>query len=143
MNIRLIPLFTISLMTLATSVLAAEELIPDENLRAAIKETLNKKADETLSEEDLRKVFILDADERGIVSLKGLERCRNLAQLNAAGNRISDLSQLTELKNVQFLDLAQNQIRDVSPIAGLEKLQYLKLDHNQISNLKICFAPSR
>jgi hypothetical protein len=115
---------------------AAQELFPDQNLAAAIRDTLKKKEGEALKEEDLKDVFILHAGDKGIENLAGLERCVNLAEAKFSGNKIADLKPLAGLKNLQSLYLADNRITDVGPLKDLVKLQHLELQGNQIENLE-------
>ena len=88
-----------------------------------------------LNEEKLNRVYILDAQGKGIKELTGLEKCKNLASLRLTNNQIADVKPLKELNNLQSLDLAKNQIKDVAPLAGLTNLQYLELSNNQISDI--------
>src|SRR5690606_5207090 len=76
----------------------AKPLIPDKNLEAAVRAAVYEKRNnqEPLTEDDLRKVFILEADNRGIKDLTGLEKCTNLLLLKAAGNQMADLPPLAE-----------------------------------------------
>ena len=143
MRTRLISLVIVCLMLTTFSSSRAQELIPDQNLRSAILKTLKKKADETLTEEDLRKVFILDADELEIQSLAGLEKCRNLAQLTASGNQISDLSPLSGLEWLSSLDLRGNQVRDLSPLSELTELRWTFLEGNPIQDLSVLVVMAR
>jgi len=88
-----------------------------------------------LTDEALNKVFVLEAPGKGIKSLKGLEKCKNLSLLKVTKNEISDLTPLKDLTNLQSLDLAGNKITDVSPLSGLVGLQYLELSDNQVAKL--------
>jgi internalin A len=106
----------------------------DKNLAAAVRDVLKHTSGE-FSDANLANVYFLEASGAHITSLKGLEKCKNLAQLKLTHNEISDLAPLKELANLQSLDLAGNRISDLTPLAGLTKLQYLELSHNQISNL--------
>ena len=116
----------------------AKPLIPDKKLEAAVRAAVYEKRNnqEPLTEEDLRKVFILEADSQGIKVLTGLDKCTNLLLLKVAGNEIADLGPLAGLVNLQSLDLAGNQIKDVGPLAKLEKLQYLHLADNQVQSVE-------
>jgi len=129
-----------NLLPFASRLMAEDEpapLFPDKNLDAAIREVALKHEpeDKELTEEDLRKVYFLDASGRGIKDLSGLERCPNLAQVNLAKNEISDLGPLADHPLLQWLDLSENQIEDLKPLASLEGMQYLNLEKNQIADL--------
>ena len=61
----------------------------------------------------------LDASNRGIIDLTGLEAAAKLETLNLSGNQIKDVSPLAGLTNLENLDLSGNRITDFSAIAGL------------------------
>src|SRR5688572_32517768 len=87
--------------------------IPDKNLEAALREAAREPAGKELSEEALARVYVLEAMNKNIASLAGLEHCKNLALLRLTKNQISDVKPLAGLKNLQSLDLAENKITDV------------------------------
>ena len=108
--------------------------MPDKNLDAAIKAALpHHKGD--LTDQALGNVFVLDASNKGITDLTGLDKCPNLAELRLAKNQVSDLKPLAGLKNLQSLTLTGNKIADLAPLAGLTKLQYLEISDNQVADL--------
>lgn len=113
-------------------------MFPDKALEAAVRYQILEKRDKTdeLTEDDLKKVFILEARGKGIKDLTGLEKCVNLQLINFAKNEITDITALKGLKNVQSLDLASNQITDVGPLSELTALQFLELSGNQITDAK-------
>ncbi len=106
----------------------------DKNLEAAVRGALHLPTGD-LTESNLLNVYILEAADKKIASLKGLEQCKNLASLRVTKNQVSDLKPLRELTNLQSLDLADNKINDISPLAGLTKLQYLELENNQVAKI--------
>ncbi len=124
-----------------TAGFAADVEIPDPQLDTAIRELLKKKQIDKLdkavklTEEDLATIFILEFPKRGIESLVGLDKCKNLAQVKLTGNKITDVGPLAACGNIQSLDLAQNTIADITPLAKLVKLQYLQLEGNLVADL--------
>jgi internalin A len=112
-------------------------LVPDENLRTVVLELKKKrqKLGDDITEEDLRDIYVLDANDRGIKDLTGLELCSNLGEAKLSKNEIQDVTPLAGCQNLQSLDLAHNRIDDIAPLAKLEKLQYLNVEHNQIGKL--------
>src|SRR5438309_9975696 len=89
--------------------------LPDKNLEAVVRSVIFEKKDTTaeITDDDLKKVFVLEGKGKGIKDLTGMDKCVNLLQLNLAKNEISDVSALKEIKNLQSLDLSQNKIADV------------------------------
>lgn len=82
--------------------------IPDANLKAALIRALNK-TDGEITQADMESLTELDASNRGIVDLTGLEYAVNLTRLNLSGNQIYDLSSIKHLSKVIVLDIS-NQI---------------------------------
>ena len=122
--------------------------IPDANLRAAIEEALGKAADEVITVEDMEMLTYLDAKNKGISDLTGLEFATHMQRLDLGfefatnlerqelnGNQISDISPLAGLINLERLELNGNQISDISPLARLINLEVLELRQNQISDI--------
>ena len=110
-------------------------LIPDPNLRAAIAETLGKAPSEPITETDLARLTRIEADEKGIRNLTGLEHAIRLERIEFRHNSISDLSPLAELVRLDNIKLRGNRITDVSPLAGLKNVDWLGLEENNIKDL--------
>ncbi len=108
--------------------------LPDLSLEAAIREAINK-PEGPIFMSDLKSLTMLEARERGISDLTGLEYCVNLEYLELWYNNISDLSPLADLTTLDYLFLTSNNISDISPLAGLTNLDYLYLNSNNISDI--------
>ena len=109
--------------------------IPDPNLRAAIAEALGKSLNAPIAVEEMERLRELDARDKDILDLTGLQFATNLNELDLRDNQISDLSPLAELINLNELTLYENQIADLSPLAGLIKLHDLGVAGNPVSDL--------
>ena len=109
--------------------------IPDSNLRAAIGEALSKSPNAPITVEEMEELERLDAKNRGIQDLTGIQFATNLKILNPVGNQIFDLSPLAGLINLTNLSVSNNKISDLSPIAGLINLKNLGVANNKISDL--------
>ena len=107
--------------------------IPDPNLAAAIRDAL-KLSTETITQLDMWTLTRLDADNKGIKDLMGLEHAHNLTFLNLNHNAISDVSSLAELTLLWGLWASDNQISDIMPLTALTRLKSLLLRRNQISD---------
>lgn len=112
------------------------DLFPDPALEAAVRSQVFGKRNnrEPLVEADVVQVSTVTARGRGIRSLAGLEKCRGLAMLDLAGNRISDLEPLGGLSRLQFLDVQSNRVSNLSPLSTLTALQYLHAGENEITD---------
>jgi murein DD-endopeptidase MepM/ murein hydrolase activator NlpD len=108
----------------------------DHNLEQAVRDALGIPAGQPITKADMARLTDLDASNRGIQNLSGLEYAINLQNLSLGYNQISDISLLTNLTKLQWLYLMYNQISDISPLANLTNLQYLDLMYNRISNIR-------
>ena len=109
--------------------------IPDPNLRVAIREALNLPVGASVTRAGMQQLTRLDAANRQVKNLTGLEHATSLTYLALQNNDISDLRALTPLVNLTFLRLHGNQINDISPLANLTELTTLPLDSNDITNI--------
>jgi len=130
----------------ATATLAVFLAFPDPNLEAVIRENLNK-PESPIYMADMETIIILEAQDRDISDLTGLEFCTNLQELQLSQNNISDLSPVASLTKLVVLDLGSyqyessmllgNNISDISPLAGLTNLEELWLADNNISDISV------
>ena len=109
--------------------------IPDVNLRAAIVGALGKAPGAVITSEDMAKLTRIEADEKGIRDLTGLEYATKLERIEFRRNAISDLSPLAGLTRLADINLPGNEITDLSPLAGLINVGWMGLDKNQITDL--------
>ncbi|RKU08597.1 hypothetical protein C6502_14770 [Candidatus Poribacteria bacterium] len=109
--------------------------IPDSNLRAAIAEALGKSPNAPITVEEMERLRDLDARNRGIQDLTGLQFATNATLLKLANNEISDLSPIAGLINVRDLRLNNNRISDISPYKGLRNLTSTSFRDNMVSDL--------
>ena len=107
----------------------------DPDLETAVRTALRMTASETITKESMLQLFFLEAYDRRIASIQGLEHATNLIALDLGKNAIVDISPLSGLTQLQILFLDDNQIADVSPLAGLTQLDLLFLSGNPISSL--------
>ena len=119
-------------------------VIPDANLRAVIETALGKASGASITRAEMATLTRLDAPNKGIRSLTGLEHATNLTLLNLDANSISDITLLSNLTNLTSLNLggewvdgrwANNNISDISALANLTNLTFLLLDNNSISDI--------
>ena len=150
-------LIYLSLILVVAQVSAQVVEILDPNLRTAIREALNLPDQTPITQQEMLRLTYLEAADRGITDLTGLEYATNLQSLelhrnpivdisplahltklegfNLWGCQIVDLSPLRNLKNLRGIILGDNQISDISPLAELINLTVLALNHNQVSDL--------
>ena len=75
--------------------------MPDANLRAVIRDALGKSRFAPITTTDMASLTTLDASNRNIRDLTGLESATNLTELNLVDNRLSSLSINTHIPALQ------------------------------------------
>ncbi len=85
--------------------------------------------------DDLGSLRSLDASDRGIEDLTGLEGAVGLQGLFLGRNRVTDISPLAGLDHLRVLTLAHNGVEDWSPLADMNFLTLLALDGNSLCEL--------
>ena len=98
---------------------------PDANLEAAIREAINKPQG-SIYPSDLGALTALDARERGISDITGLEYCVNLQVLYLWENNISDISPLVAnsgLSAGDTVDLRDNPLSTTSVNVFIPQLE--------------------
>ena len=116
--------------------------IPDANLAAAIRQEIGN----SITTDTLLNLKCLEARNRAIKDLTGLEHAYNLEELHLNGeyiegegwvnsNTISDFSPIAGLTNLTWLYLSDCSISDISFLAKLTQLTYLNLSSNPISDV--------
>ena len=123
------------LTMIAVSASAAFVAFPDAGLEAAIRDAIGKPTGD-IQEADLTEVTFLNADDRNISDLEGIQHCVALTELHLDDNQIMDISALSGLTNLRKLYLSNNRIVNITPLEGLTNLTDLYLYANQIINLQ-------
>ncbi len=115
---------------------SGEDWMPDANLQAAVRAALGLQEGEELTQEALRGLTALSANNLGISDISGLEYATQLQRLDLNTNQISDISVLSGLTALTWLNLGGNPIGDISALSGLTALtSYLGLSGNSISDI--------
>ncbi len=131
-NIILLLLISIIFMSCTTSEFVD---IPDENLAKVIREALKLKTNSRISINKIDKLKIINAHNRDINDLTGLEKFTSLTTLHLNENNITDLSPLRGLTQLKFLNLYNNDISEIGPLAQLSQLTALLLHDNHIHDI--------
>jgi hypothetical protein len=106
----------------------------DSTLEAVIRVIVQKPEGDLLPS-DLAEVPEIQANDRGIRSLDGLQYCVLLARLGIRGNAVTDLGPLADLTHLTDLDASGNDLSDLQPLAGRVSLMNLSLGDNAIHDL--------
>ena len=84
----------------AGAVASEDVSFPHANLEVALRDAL-RISEEGITVDDMATLSALDADDRGISDLSGLEHAVNLRELDLEDNEISDLGPLANLTSLQ------------------------------------------
>ena len=116
---------------------AEKGIFPDKNLEAAVRKQVFEKRDNNkpITETDVANLSTINGKGLDISDLTGLEKCKGLASLELAKNKITKLDALKGLASLQYLNLADNQVEDLAPLAGVPALQYIELSNNKVKSL--------
>ena len=126
---------------------SVSEWMPDPALQTVVRETLEElglPASAPFTKEQMLQLTSLNANNRGIVDITGLEFAMNLRELHLGGrNRITDLRPLANLKNLNQLHFWHRRVEgmppvtnlDISPLSGLINLEFLVLERSGISDI--------
>jgi Leucine-rich repeat (LRR) protein len=106
----------------------------DPNLEQVVRETIGK-PEGSLYLSDVIEITILDAEERGIKSLKGIQHLQNLLFLDFGENQVTDISAVENLTNLQDLEFYTNQVTDISAVENLTNLHDLSFIGNQVTDI--------
>lgn len=130
-NPLLLAAIIIGFLLLQAAALAINQSVEFHNapLEAVVRDVLQRPKGD-IYHRHLRTMKVLDASNRRMTQLVGIELMPNLAELNLSGNRLSDISALAGLSRLEKVNLRGNEVRDVSPLAGLAALEYLNLYGN-------------
>lgn len=118
------------------STLATDEIveIPDANLKLVLNEIIGQDPTNDITKSHLAQIREIDAQEKNISNLEGLQYCTNLIILNLSDNQISDITPLSNLTTLRSLVLWNNQISDISALSKLVNLDNLTLSLNPIND---------
>lgn len=120
-----------------TSSARADDLFPDKNLEAAVRQQVFEKRNkpDPLVEADVVNISVVNAKGKQIKSLQGLEKCKSLQSIDLENNEIEDVGPLKELKLLISLYLGKNKIKNIEALADLTALQLLWIQDNQIEDV--------
>lgn len=110
---------------------SAQDWMPDENLRKAVREALG----EPITKQAMESLTELYIQQRGVSNLTGLEFSINMHSLHISGNRVVDLTPIANLK-IRELHAIACGIVDITQLSNMLTLEYLHLSYNKINDFK-------
>lgn len=127
----------------ATPAFAAEGIIPDESLGACVNATLGRDSATEITEADLKGIQNLFCNEKGVISLEGLQFATDLVWLSVNNfdngstenkNAITDLIPLANLP-IEILEFNGSAVSDISTISTFPDLRIINAENNNISDI--------
>ncbi|MEH6993785.1 leucine-rich repeat domain-containing protein [Neobacillus drentensis] len=114
------------------------EIVPfkDQALKEAVRDALHIYSRD-LYESDMKMLTNLDASDRGIEELDGLELAVNLMELQLDSNLVRNLEPIAGLTSLTFLSMSDNKLSDLTGLAPFTNLEALFLDSNEIKDISI------
>ena len=111
-------------------------VVPDPNLKRAIREALVLPEEMPLTQFQMLRLKRLWVESPELKDLTGLEYATNLTDLLiVTGNMLPDLKPILNLSALRELNLSKNQITDIRPLANLTRLTELTLSRNEIRDI--------
>ena len=118
-----ITLYLLLFTALSVTAFAQVVDIPDPNLHSAVRESLNMPPGVPLTRAAILGLTKLDAENRGIVDLTGLEHATELTRLAIPRNQVTDLAPIAALTKLEYLEISVNSISDINPLSNLVNLR--------------------
>ena len=109
--------------------------IPDPNLRAAAAEALGKNPNSPILATEMKGLRRIEANERDIRDLTGIQFANNLNELNISGNQISDISPVRGLTGLTYLAISDTEVTDISVLRGLTNLLKLAIANTEVTDI--------
>lgn len=111
--------------------------IPDPQLASVLRDVLDRKGIEApvFDSDNLSRIYFLDATNRGIKDLTGLEFCDSLRELHLADNAIVSCQSLAGCTELRVLNVSGNGLVDIGPLKTLTELRWLNIAGNKIASL--------
>ena len=97
-------------------------VFPDSNLEAAIRNLIHRSTGDIHRSDLLNTEHRLDATNRNIINMSGIQYCVSLDELWMGLNQVSDLGPISNLANLREIQFYNNNISDISAISGLVNL---------------------
>jgi internalin A len=112
--------------------MASVELVPDAGLARALSKALSGGE---ITIQTLKQLRNLDAADQNISNLTGLEYCTNLEGLSLQDNNITDVGPLSALVCLESLSLNHNPVADMAAAGSLPELRKLYIGATKVSSL--------
>lgn len=106
----------------------------DSNLEAVIREEIGKNKGD-IYKSDVSRITFINASNRNVSSLEGIENLEGLKSLTLWDNSLTDISPLKGLSKLENLSLDNNMISDIAPLRNLINLESLGLNNNCIKDI--------
>ena len=110
-----------SITTYADGIAIDEGNFPDEVFREYLKDNFDKDSNGYFSQDEIDSVTIMDARNKGIKDLKGIELFTNLQWLHFGSNQVTNLD-ISKNLELTALSCRNNQLKNLSKLKTLSKV---------------------
>lgn len=108
---------------------------PDTNFRGYVSEQFDSDKDGSLSEDEIKEVFVIDVSSGNIFELTGIEDFTSLRNLACYDNCLKSLD-ISKNIELQQLSCGKNQLTSLD-VSKNTKLQQLSCEQNQLTSLDL------
>ncbi|EHM3340654.1 leucine-rich repeat domain-containing protein, partial [Listeria monocytogenes] len=110
-------------------------VVPDDNLRLAINQSLGLADTHYPTQEEIATIDTLSISGYDVTSLEGLQYATNLTELFANNNNISDFRPISNLTNLTKLQIEGTKITDTTQLINLVNLTELNISNNHLNEI--------
>ena len=129
-------LLMVALCAAALAEIAIDETnFPDAAFRSEIADQFDKDGNKSLSDEEVAGITRIELNQKGILSLKGIEKFTELTELSCSRNNLSELD-VTKNTKITNLDCSNNHLSSIDVSHNAELLS-LHCSYNQIKELDL------
>ena len=121
-------------LALQKGVILYTPLFADANLERVVRKALGRPQG-SLTPETVASLLNLNAHNKDIHRLSGIEHLTALRHLSLWGNLLVDITPLNQLTNLKKLQLSGNELVDITPLNQLTNLKELWLSGNRIIDI--------
>ena len=134
-NFLLVLFFGVQTANAWTTITLSSSNFPDDRFRAYLSSELGVPLNGQLTKEKADQLTIINVDEMGITSLKGIEYFENLTSLNCKDNNISELD-VSRNTQLWYFMCRNSHIKSIN-VRNLTKLGQFDCSYNELTSIDV------